>query len=509
MKYLSPEHMVAALKQLSEFRAKVRQQEAKHVLPLLSIFRKGIDELAFRPYAEADDFEFFDRFFKITGGENPYFDPISSRFRIKTHPHSNVATARKGTFAYSWKAAEFRPSSPGPGEEWKLAADYIDRITKKVLTKGKVVTPIPIAPLATFIYRKEALPDDVTVEALMDRFEKDFNIAGARKSLFSRDHAMGGIAFSTAALMDEALERLILDSGFVVEEPRQVPPPSSEIQLKISDEDPILRVVLRLVRDDGMAGVVLVGPPGTSKSWYAVQIALFLTEGDRERIANIQFHKSYQYENFVESYVPRTDGGGFRLRDQVLLRLARRAEGEPEKTFVILIDEISRSDPGRVFGEILTYMEPTRRGELFTLPSGRRRALPRNLVFIATMNARDKSVTEIDDAFDRRLAKIPLEPDADILRALLEASAMPEPLRERVVGFFEWVNQRHYPLGHTFFRLASDTDSLRRLWDYQLRFVFEKAFRFEPDVVKTIREKYAEIVLGAAPAAGSSSAQLA
>jgi 5-methylcytosine-specific restriction enzyme B len=501
MRYLSREHMVAALKQLSEFRAKVRQQEAQHVLPLLSIFRKGIDERTFRPYAEADDFEFFDRFFKIAGGESPpYFDPISSRFRIKTHPHSNVATARKGTFAYSWKAAEFRSGSSG--EEWKLAADYIERIRKKVLTKGTVVTPIPIAPLVVFIYRKEELPDDITVEALMDRFERDFNIAGPRKSLFSRDHAMGGIAFSTAVLTDDPLERLIRESGFVVEEPRPVAPPSGQVQLRISDQDPILRVVLRLIRDDGMAGVVLVGPPGTSKSWYALQIALFLTEGDRERIANIQFHKSYQYENFVESYVPRADGGGFRLKDQVLLRLARRAAGEQERTFVILIDELSRSDPGRVFGEILTYMEPTRRGELFTLPSGRRRALPRNLVFIATMNARDKSVTEIDDAFDRRLAKIPLEPDADTLRMFLEVNAMAEPLRERVVKFFEWVNEAHYPLGHTFFRLASDNDSLKRLWDFQLKFVFEKAFRFEPDVVKAIGEKFSEVVLGAGPPEG-------
>jgi 5-methylcytosine-specific restriction endonuclease McrBC GTP-binding regulatory subunit McrB len=60
-------------------------------------------------------------------------------------------------------------------------------------------------------------------------------------------------------------------------------------------------------------------------------------------------------------------------------------------------------------------MEPSRRDEAFMLASGTEVSVPSNVVFLATMNSRDKSVAEIDDAFDRRMAKIEMNPDENIL----------------------------------------------------------------------------------------------
>ena len=187
-------------------------------------------------------------------------------------------------------------------------------------------------------------------------------------------------------------------------------------ELTIGVDDRTLADVRTLLFADGYAAVIFVGPPGTGKGWYAVQVALALADGDSARIRKIQFHKSFQYEQFVEGFVPNDAGTGFELRKQVMLEVMDAADADRTGTYVVVIDELSRSDPGRVFGELLTYMEPSRRDEAFLLASGRSVAVPANVVFIGTMNSRDKGVSEVDDAFDRRVAKTGIRSRPDCIR---------------------------------------------------------------------------------------------
>jgi 5-methylcytosine-specific restriction enzyme B len=136
-------------------------------------------------------------------------------------------------------------------------------------------------------------------------------------------------------------------------------------QAEMGDDDPIW-LLAQDVLTDGFGGLILAGPPGTSKSWYAARIAERLTGGDADRQRYVQFHPSYQYEDFVEGYVPDPKTSGFTSRPKILLEIADEArsvaESGVEGLFVLVIDELSRADPARVFGEALTYIEGTKRG---------------------------------------------------------------------------------------------------------------------------------------------------
>ncbi len=494
MKYASKEQLIESLRLLATFRGKADRQTAQHILPFLAIRRKDVEPGKMTAYSERDDFTFFDEFARVSNEDKPYFDPIAGAMRVASHPHSNVATLRKNTFFRRWHAAE--QDVDNGIERWKLADDYLP-IFKKKLTKGKAFTPIPAIPLGLFLFRTRAFPDQATLDDVAAELKSTFHLTTTEFNELFETGTRPTAPFAAAPLSGDDVVAAIRESGVVAETAEAR---ATFQALTIKPDDDILQRTKQLL-EDGYAGVIFVGPPGTSKSWYAVQVALALAEGERSRIRQVQFHRSFQYEQFVEGFVPNDDGDGFELRDQVMLLLIDDAEANPGSTFVMLIDELSRSDPGRVFGELLTYMEPTRRGEPFLLASGREISVPPNIVFLATMNSRDKSVAEIDDAFDRRMAKVDFPPDRRIADQFLRDNRVPDDLRGRILAFFDWVNtDRKYPLGHAYFRTVKDVAGLRRLWESQLRFVFEKHFKYEPAVQESIRVRFEQVIAPPAPA---------
>jgi 5-methylcytosine-specific restriction protein B len=244
-------------------------------------------------------------------------------------------------------------------------------------------------------------------------------------------------------------------------------------------------------------GVIFSGPPGTGKSYTANKIGSALA-GDPSRVAFVQFHPSYQYEDFVQGFVPNEEGDGFTMRPKVFLQMCIDAAADPDHIYVIVIDELSRADPGRVFGEALTYVEHSKRGLDVLLASGQTAVVPTNLVVLATMNPLDRGVDEVDAAFERRFAKIAMEPDPAVLGEFLERSGVDETLQRRVRAFFGKVNAqaKRTPLsavGHTFFIDVEDEASLQRVWDYQLRFLFEKAYRLDPDGLAAVEADWKRI----------------
>ncbi len=267
------------------------------------------------------------------------------------------------------------------------------------------------------------------------------------------------------------------------------PRPDPDVE-PLDDDDDLLAEVNAAIKM-GFAGVILSGPPGTGKSWYAKRLA-YKIAGNPDAVRIIKFHTSYQYEDFIEGYAPK-NGGGFELQKKTFALICEDAAELPDVTHVLLIDEISRCDVARVFGEALTYVETDKRNMEFTLSSGSPLIVPDNLVILATMNPWDKGVDELDIALERRFAQIDVPPSVEAMRKILGNKKVDQGLIDRLTGFFESVQKiddEMVHLGHAYFNNCVDEESCWRAWRFRLLPFFTKACRLNKEALNDVKRHW-------------------
>lgn len=284
--------------------------------------------------------------------------------------------------------------------------------------------------------------------------------------------------------------------GLALTSPSAPSPPvtAASDEVTLPDNDAILASV-RNALADGYAGAILSGVPGTGKSRKAALIAARLTDGDLNRVPFVQFHSSYQYEDFIEGYVP--EGETFTRQLKTFARLCLDASENPDELHVIVIDEISRADVARVFGEALTYIERSKRNRAFKLASGTELIVPENIFIIATMNPWDRGVDDLDAALERRFAFVSMPPEEGALRELLTGNGLEAALIDRTAEFFthlQSLSNVRCHLGHGFFVHARDVASLERLWELQLAYVLRRACRDDIAAFNQIEQRWRALV---------------
>ena len=245
---------------------------------------------------------------------------------------------------------------------------------------------------------------------------------------------------------------------------------------------------------------ILYGPPGTGKTWRTRDLSLEIVgaaSGDREhdrrlfedlwfdpetgtgRIAMVTFHQNVAYEDFIEGIRPVLGKEGtlaYEMRPGIFKLIVESARMRRRERFVLIIDEINRGNIAKIFGELITLMEDSRRigrgDETYvTLPYSRDRfGIPDNLYVIGTMNTADRSIQLLDTALRRRFAFIEMMPNAEhegISRDIegIDCTKLLKAMNERIATLLD----REHQIGHTY---LLEVDTIGKLSDAMRNRIF-------------------------------------
>lgn len=241
---------------------------------------------------------------------------------------------------------------------------------------------------------------------------------------------------------------------------------------------------------------ILYGPPGTGKTFAAEKLAVKIVDGDQDglvdvreryqelceegRIEFVTFHQNYAYEDFIEGIRPKLEdlkgtNIEYERKNGLFKRLCTNANDNRPRAYVLIIDEINRGNISKIFGELITLIEDSRRlgapnETLAKLPSSNERfGVPGNLYIIGTMNTADRSIQLLDTALRRRFHFEELMPDpshSELSNFIdgINLSALLSAMNERIVA----LRDREHQIGHTYFLDLNSIEELASCFKYRV-----------------------------------------
>lgn len=205
--------------------------------------------------------------------------------------------------------------------------------------------------------------------------------------------------------------------------------------------------------------------------------------------SNIEFNSAVEMfkKVFDRDYADRTHTYYFNLvnkfkeyeKQAVLKTEDNKISSNSLNSYIIIIDEINRGNVSKIFGELITLIEPSKRiGESeelkVTLPySGKKFGVPKNVYILGAMNTADRSITSLDTALRRRFEFVEMMPDPDLLKNVFICKDVENPNKDedylgddaKTEGFaeilqnilisinkrIEFLLDREKTIGHAFF----------------------------------------------------------
>lgn len=272
------------------------------------------------------------------------------------------------------------------------------------------------------------------------------------------------------------------------------------IKIGWTDVDPIVtdqtlvndkeRAILLNFQDEMQPGdIVLIQEHNTSIDGIAVITGEYVFEEDDEdfpRTRSVRWIATDIHEDVMalNDNVHLARKSVYPLRNMEISEVMKMVEKYTEKHFtveknekpyVFIIDEINRGNISKIFGELITLVEESKRlGETEAMTAilpysgkGHPFGIPNNVFIIGTMNTADRSIALMDTALRRRFSFIEMMPkeellhDAFVVDKGIDVNA--QELLTAINGRIEFLFDREHTIGHSFFWGLKKDHSLDKL----------------------------------------------
>ena len=298
-----------------------------------------------------------------------------------------------------------------------------------------------------------------------------------------------GKYYPVKSICNKNIEILELDENFTTDEAR-------DILNKIFNKEQIINIRYlenRIIPESSIntKNIILYGVPGVGKTHNITKLInlieknkdseqeifskitqndesneLIADENLKSRVVFTTFHQSFAYEDFIEGFRPN-NAGQITLRDGIFKTICEDATNDKYNNYYLVIDEINRGNISKIFGELITLIEESKRDKLeILLPYSQEEfSVPSNLFIIGTMNSTDKSIALIDIALRRRFTFLELKPNETLIQ------------NPDAKEFFIKLNEQledDYKIGHSYF--MGENIDLKFVKEYKIKPLLKEYF---------------------------------
>ena len=263
---------------------------------------------------------------------------------------------------------------------------------------------------------------------------------------------------------------------------------------------------------------ILYGPPGTGKTYNSMFYSVGIVEKDKsifdmknnnedilkkfkeykdkDFIKFITFHQSYGYEDFIEGIRPYLDDKSkdlkYILHSGIFKDICNKAKNDRQNNYVLIIDEINRGNISKIFGELISLIEASKREgskeklEVILPYSKESFTIPKNLYILGTMNTADRSIALLDIALRRRFYFIEMMPRYDIFKDIkindIDLALLLSTINERI----EFLLDREHTIGHSYFLNISSFEDLTSVFKNSIMPLLTEYFYDDFEKIKLV-----------------------
>lgn len=209
--------------------------------------------------------------------------------------------------------------------------------------------------------------------------------------------------------------------------------------------------------------IILEGPPGTSKSYFASEIAKRY-----DKVFHVQFHPQYTYQNFVGGFV--VDKTDVVYRKGVLLNIVEVALQNTDRSILLVIDEFNRANVSQVLGEAIQCLDRNQDVEITVDGKTEILRIPTNVHILATLNTSDRTLGSIDFAVKRRFMQVYCGPNPTLLIDLCPSVgfvSLCDFLSKLNNNLVRATNNKELRIGHAVFLNDSVKICGKYLWTFE------------------------------------------